>query len=549
MTWPFVLAVATGLVAAALRFLSTTGFPNDHFVALTRGVQMLYGEWPVRDFVDPGLPMMYVVSAVAQAVGGRTLYAEALLVAAAFGISAGLTAWVVYRWCGSALLGLWAAFAEFAIFPRSYSYPKVLLYVVAAWAFVAYARHPTTTRLIGLAALSLIAFLFRHDHGLFIGGASLVLVAAVAFDRGVKAAAGVALRFAAVTGAFVAPYLAFIQMHGGLRAYAASALEFSRVEADRTALDGWPMAPSGFSPWSAEVLSAFAYYVVWALPLLAVLTLLLNRRRMTWRERGIVLACAVLAVAVNAAFLRDPLTARLSDAVVPAVLLIAWLGREVWQAVAGRPAVASPVRALLVTALVVIASASAEIGAVAEQMNRASANRSVVAMAERWVEVRGELREPFNDRHMPSALNRALIPFFTYVQACTSPDDRLLVVGFAPEVPYYAGRAFAGGHVNLFGGYYSSESDQRALLRRLRDVSVPLVVIPPDSAGDFQLTYPLVYEWVSTAYQLMAAMAVDGDDEPARVYIRRELASRPVLQGTSWPCGTPAGGDLERTYH
>jgi hypothetical protein len=313
MRSPLLLAVVTGLAAGAFRFLATTGFPNDHFVTLTRAAQMLYGDWPVRDFVDPGLPLMYAVSAVMQAVGGRTLYPEALLVAAAYGISAGLTVWVVYRWCGSALLGLWAAVAEFAIYPRSYSYPKVLLYVVAAGAFVAYARQPGRQRLFGLALLSVIAFLFRHDHGLFIGAASLVVAAAAALEHGVKPAVVAAAWFAAVTIALAAPYLVFLQVNGGVETYATSALEFSRAEADRTMIDEWPQAPAADPRWSAAALSAYSYYLFCALPLLAVLALLRHGRRLNWRERGVVLACAVLAAGANATFMRDPLTLRLPE--------------------------------------------------------------------------------------------------------------------------------------------------------------------------------------------------------------------------------------------
>jgi hypothetical protein len=143
---------------------------------------------------------------------------------------------------------------------------------------------------------------------------------------------------------------------------------------------------------------------------------------------------------------------------------------------------------------------------------------------------------------MPSGLGAALVPFFTYVRACTAPGDRLLVTGFAPEVPYYAGRAFAGGHVTLFSPYYSSERDQRTLLRRLRGESVPLVVVPPESAADFAAGYPLVHAWVSHAYQSMAQIDIDGQDEPVEIFVRRELAGAPAFEGTSWPCATRPGG-------
>ena len=38
------------------RFL-TVEYTNDHFVHLSRGAQILYGDVPIRDFFDPGLTL------------------------------------------------------------------------------------------------------------------------------------------------------------------------------------------------------------------------------------------------------------------------------------------------------------------------------------------------------------------------------------------------------------------------------------------------------------------------------------------------------------
>jgi hypothetical protein len=135
-----------GACVAALRVLGMAGFSNDHFYYLSRAEQVLHGAWPVRDFIDPGIPLAWGLSVMGQIVGGHTLLSEAVLVAMAFGLSAGLTAWVVARWTGVAWLGFWAAFVQLAILPRSYSYPKILAYVLAAAAFTRYARAPSRTR-------------------------------------------------------------------------------------------------------------------------------------------------------------------------------------------------------------------------------------------------------------------------------------------------------------------------------------------------------------------------------------------------------------------
>jgi hypothetical protein len=51
-----VVAIIVAGLVASLRFLSLTGFPDDHYVHLSGAQQMLHGEWPSRDFVDLGAP-------------------------------------------------------------------------------------------------------------------------------------------------------------------------------------------------------------------------------------------------------------------------------------------------------------------------------------------------------------------------------------------------------------------------------------------------------------------------------------------------------------
>jgi len=87
----FTAALIVFVLVVSLRFLSLTGFPDDHYVHLAGAQQMLHGEWPSRDFVDLGAPLTYAVSAAAQAVFGERQLTEALLMAAAFGLGAVLT--------------------------------------------------------------------------------------------------------------------------------------------------------------------------------------------------------------------------------------------------------------------------------------------------------------------------------------------------------------------------------------------------------------------------------------------------------------------------
>ena len=53
-------------------------------------------------------------------------------------------------------------------FPRLYSYPKVFLYVAAIGLAWVYAHRGSRWHMSLMAALTALAFLLRHDHGVYI---------------------------------------------------------------------------------------------------------------------------------------------------------------------------------------------------------------------------------------------------------------------------------------------------------------------------------------------------------------------------------------------
>jgi hypothetical protein len=126
-----VVSVVVFALTTGFRFLATIRFTNDEYISLAGAQQILFGEWPTRDFLDPGLPLAYAASALAQVIFGRNLYAEAMLTSIAFGLAAAFTVVAARRLSGSLTVGLVAALFEIAIFPRGYSYPKMLLYAAA----------------------------------------------------------------------------------------------------------------------------------------------------------------------------------------------------------------------------------------------------------------------------------------------------------------------------------------------------------------------------------------------------------------------------------
>ena len=141
-----------------------------------------------------------------------------LLTAGLTAVGGALTFVLAARLSGSLAIGLVAALAAMATAPRLYSYPKVFLFVLAIMCGWRYARQPTTARLLVLSVVTAIAFLFRHDHGIYLGisvSAMLLLLDLQAPRRALVAG----LRFGGFTALMLLPFIVFVQLTVGVGNY------------------------------------------------------------------------------------------------------------------------------------------------------------------------------------------------------------------------------------------------------------------------------------------------------------------------------------------
>lgn len=519
----FVIALAALVVfTAVFRYLDLDkGFSNDHFVHLAGAQQMLFGEWPTRDFQDPGLPMMYALSAAAELLLGRTLFAEAILVSCAFAVAAALTAGAVLEMTGARTLALLAAAAEVAIVPRTYGYPKILLYAAAFLLIQRYVSRPTTGRLWAMAACTATAFLFRHDHGLYlgIGGALAVLLTPAA--GGWSQSGRRAGTFALMAGGLAAPYVAFIQAHGGVSAYLTTAFEFTAREFERQRL-AWPSLLAD-DRWQAAL-----FYEYYALPVLALMSLAAGRGPDTRLHASRIVPIAVVAMLVNRGFIRDPLATRLPDAIVPAVLLLAWLASRAWQS--SRRRITIPAAIVLIA---LVGRSVAAAGHTVEELDRAGMLVSWRRMPGFVADLTTELRQPRPPRMITSYAAALLLPFVEYVERCVPPDHRLLLVGFMPDVSVLARRPFAGGQSTFVQGYYRSREHQELVLTRLRGEVVPVAVL--ENPAELEQSFPLVVAYVRSRYVKQATVAANGISFD--ILFHRTLSQSRIDAETGWPCG------------
>ena len=113
------IAVAVAIVAFGFRFMTVRDLANDHYMHLAWAQQVLFGEVPGRDFVDPGMPLMYALSAQVQWISPGP-FSEAAICCALLAVAAAVTFVVTANLTASIAAGIIAALFEVALYPRLY---------------------------------------------------------------------------------------------------------------------------------------------------------------------------------------------------------------------------------------------------------------------------------------------------------------------------------------------------------------------------------------------------------------------------------------------
>ena len=627
-----VAAVAMFLTALAWRFLTFTGFSNDHYAHFALAQQVLLGERPIRDFTDPGWPLTYMLSAGAWWLAGDAMSVEWTVVAVALAIGAALTVLTAYRLAGSLWIAVPFTLLELVVYPRTYSYPKILAYALGAWAMVAMAAQPSQRRIVAMAGVIAAAFLLRHDHGLYVGTASAVCLAFASRTDGWAVAAARTASLTAVTASCLLAWMLFVSANGGLADYFDRALEYARAEANASNLRTWPQLslvpdrplvglerparplaqvtwspglsdaerstlerqydidyvrdsddarwyyvndPSGenihaladdprvagtsglgrvrwpawreflarLSPFrvapalhTAANADAWLYWLFWGLPVvcgaLAIRGALQGTER--WRgELAVVAGLCVMASLVNAGFLRDVLRTRLADAIVPAALLGAWTLSLSWRDRWRHRTLQIATHFVTVVILIASVAAIAQVGEWPERIERTGSDGGVEGVLARAREVSDLLGRPHRqDIAPPSRISAALMPFFNYLDRCTSQSEQLIVTGEFPDVPVLAGRGFAGDGV-VFGAWYSSARHQDQTVEQLR-ARPPLFVVYVDAPA-LRSRFPLVEEFVRDLYRPMTEVPAEGFGT-VPILVDRTRVPTTTDAVTGWPC-------------
>ena len=542
-----VVAVLVFLFVACYRFNTLGGalggFDNDHFLHLALAKQVEAGEQPLRDFLDgvqgarPALT--YELSALAQRVLGDNLRSEALLTVLGVAAAATVT-FVAGTYVGPWPVALVTAVLAALLSPKLYGYPKVLVLAVACLLILSYARTPGWWRVAGMAAWTAVAFLFRHDYAVYCAIGCAIVLALAGPGLGWKCVGRVAA-YGALTLVLLGPSLYWVQQHAGLVTYLQNAVSMSRRDSARTAI-GWPVPSIAVTETVTanfereENTQAWLYYLFVVLAWLGPVVAVVRLRRGTGADvrDAPMLAVGLVTLLLSFVFLRGSLEARFGDMGPPLAVVAAWLASLGVEG-SHRPLLRRALGAAVTAAvLAVTAPAIWTLQSVRAELERTGLRTSPVAVVQQaaraWQEL-GGMPESLRGSDVASPSGRAAY----YLHECTTPDDRVMVVTYAPEVGALSGRLFAGGRASFLPGFFEDERHSRFLMDRLRRESVPIVLAEEEP---YYAAYPLLPAYLRAVYVEQGRIEIDGGKQ-LRVLAKQERPSRP-FGPQALPCFAPA---------
>jgi hypothetical protein len=255
---------------------------------------------------------------------------------------------------------------------------------------------------------------------------------------------------------------------------------------------------------------------------------------------------AVLALALDAGFLRSPLEARLADPSVPIAILVGWLlvavVRLARNEVSLRPSLEAyrwpltGVTTAVVGAMTVLLMVFIS-GDLYERLDKAGMTDRWGKPFERASDLAGQLRLDWDIGLLAARRERpGLMTLSLYLNACTTPNDRILIQSYLPQVLAIARRAFAGGHADLRPGFFESEDAQQLTRQRLSRQSVPIILLDTDdSLRSFYRSFPIITAYIDQEYRQAGMHTFDGRFG-LTLYVRKDRTPNGTWDALGWPC-------------
>lgn len=541
---PPIVVAATAVASFALlfRFLTFRGLSDDHYMHMGWAQQLLFGELPGRDFVDPGLPLQYALSAAVQAFWPGPFsegVASIVLLALATCAAALVVGWATRSVAATVGAGLIAT----VCLPRLYSYPKVLVPAVTLLLLARLGRYPRTPGLAALALWTVVAALLRHDLGAF---AALAVVAGLLVVPGEPVAGRVAAvsRFGVCLAIAALPYTAFVFWSEGLLEHLRVGNEFAKSDTHQLLLapGQWPrFEGTSVRAWLTEQQGPLLFWLTHVL--IAAMAVIAVRDVRRGADRApVVVAALVFLVCYRLTILRHALPARLPDLAAIYAICGAIAAAEVLRLARAhlprRPVFAVAAVAATLACVAVAADAVMTIVGFRSEVSESSlllGPRAVIGRAQTVVN-RGT--NPSWDAYWPAGDVPPAIP---YLADCTGTRDRLLTTWPSAEYFFFARRPFAAGHLEFFHRLsFSNERDQTLALERLERQYVPVVLINETTFGEFRQAFPMIADYIAARYDPHGRFTIR-EGGTVVIAVRKDLRPKRTFGDEQWPCDFESG--------
>jgi hypothetical protein len=518
---------------------------DTNFYTTWEATALRAGDHPYRDFFEWGAPLQAVVSLIGQLASGNRLIGE-------FGIQwLGIIAGAVIscHLCLKASRSVTASVATSVLavaivsIMATYHYPKLLLYPLATWMIWRYMEKPGRGRAAVVGTVTTVAFLFRHDHGVYVAAAAalgfVLTRVAVPSSRNLRA-------FVAETGvgaltslALLAPWLLLVHTSEGLPQYVEARLQRYAVGSPYTNPYGSLLTMNPVRPllaWSPAEGMLWLQQVSLLVPVLVLLGAVAAAVRGLRHREGIPADAARLAVAAALLAIVDWRTFREPGYAAAVAPLTAALAAPLVMNSRRTPFI--PILGIAAVVLL-IATVPATV---------ALARQSEIVTPWRLLREAPDVFEKlmvsppidgFAPRHEVLAYDRsdwnteqvhAVEVMMRYMHDCTAPGDRVLVTGQTPfHVGYYVERPIAGGHLFWHEGFRSDPARELQSLRLLQQQSVPFAYSTHDPVLDDFKRYPHIREYLMTNYTEL-------DGSGGLLLIDRRRSPTGVFGKVAFPC-------------
>jgi hypothetical protein len=193
---------------------------DDHY-SLWAAHSLWAGDVLNRDVFDPGSPLETLLSYLGQLATGHRPIGEALI-AAAFRVTGVVFVYFIARGAtGHRWIATWVTIVVAILLLPSgvYAMDRLVIYpgaVLLAWRYLA---NPRSASAVPMAILTAIAFLLRHDHGIYIGIPLLLTILSTRRSP---------LPFLATATVLVLPWALWVESTEGLATYFTTRVHFAQ---------------------------------------------------------------------------------------------------------------------------------------------------------------------------------------------------------------------------------------------------------------------------------------------------------------------------------